>query len=50
MLLKLKDSDRFQWREEHQDALTQIKASLISPAILMPHPRGKPLKLYILAE
>ena len=31
-LLKLKDSDRFEWREEHPAAFTQIKVSL------QPHP------------
>ncbi|XP_048448092.1 uncharacterized protein LOC125480894 [Pyrus x bretschneideri] len=30
-LLKVMDSDTFEWREEHQDAFTQIKVSLHNP-------------------
>ncbi|CAN6693572.1 unnamed protein product [Malus baccata var. baccata] len=48
-LLKLKDSDKFVWNEEHQAAFTQIKVSLTSPPVLVPPQRGKPLKLYISA-
>ena len=48
-LLKLKDSDKFKWCEEHQDALTQIKVSLTAPHVLVPPCRGKPLKLHISA-
>ncbi|KAB2600482.1 hypothetical protein D8674_010753 [Pyrus ussuriensis x Pyrus communis] len=48
-LLKLKDSDKFEWREEHQMAFTQIKVSLSTPPVLIPPCRGKPLKLYISA-
>ncbi|KAM1923978.1 hypothetical protein ACFX15_021816 [Malus domestica] len=47
MLLKLKDSDIFEWCAEHQEAFTQIKASLTTPPILVPPRCGKPLKLYI---
>lgn len=49
ILLKLKDSDRFEWRKEHQDVFTQIKVSLTRPSVLMPYQHGKPLKLYISA-
>ena len=35
-LLKLKDSDKFEWREEHQAAFTQIKVSLTKPPVLVP--------------
>ena len=35
-LLKLKDSDQFEWREEHQAAFTQIKVSLTKPPVLVP--------------
>ncbi|KAB2597110.1 hypothetical protein D8674_000030 [Pyrus ussuriensis x Pyrus communis] len=49
MLLKLKDSDKFEWREEHQTAFSQIKVSLSTPPVLVPPCRGKPLKLYISA-
>ncbi|CAN6688307.1 unnamed protein product [Malus baccata var. baccata] len=48
-LLKLKDSDKFVWEEEHQAAFTQIKVFLTNPPVLVPHQRGKPLKLYISA-
>ncbi|KAM1223354.1 hypothetical protein ACFX2G_043340 [Malus domestica] len=48
-LLKLKDSDKFMWNEEHQAAFTQIKVSLTNPHVLVPPQRGKPLKLYISA-
>ncbi|KAM1055807.1 hypothetical protein EV1_029050 [Malus domestica] len=47
-LLKLKDSDTFEWRAEHQEAFTQIKVSLTTPSVLVPPRRGQPLKLYIL--
>ncbi|KAM2561553.1 hypothetical protein TB1_012612 [Malus domestica] len=48
-LLKLKDSDKFDWKDEHQAAFTQIKVSLTTPPVLVPPRRGKPLKLYISA-
>ncbi|KAM1034621.1 hypothetical protein ACFX2A_038875 [Malus domestica] len=48
-LLKLKDSDTFEWCAEHQEAFTQIKVSLTTPPILVPPRRGRPLKLYISA-
>ncbi|KAM1966177.1 hypothetical protein ACFX15_046429 [Malus domestica] len=48
-LLKLKDSDKFEWKAEHQAAFTQIKVSLTTPPVLVPPRRGKPLKLYISA-
>ncbi|XP_070668995.1 uncharacterized protein [Malus domestica] len=48
-LLKLKDSDKFVWNDEHQVAFTQIKVSLTNPPVLVPSRRGKPLKLYISA-
>ncbi|XP_070672451.1 uncharacterized protein [Malus domestica] len=47
--LKLKDSDKFVWNDEHQAAFTQIKVSLTNPPVLVPPRRGKPLKLYISA-
>ncbi|KAM1016895.1 hypothetical protein ACFX2A_047517 [Malus domestica] len=46
-LLKLKDIDTFEWRVEYQKAFTQIKVSLITPPVLFPPRRGRPLKLYI---
>ena len=49
MLLKLKDKDKFEWREEHQAAFSQIKVSLTTPPVLVPPRRDKPLKLYISA-
>ncbi|KAM1819040.1 hypothetical protein ACFX11_000762 [Malus domestica] len=48
-LLKLKDSDKFEWKDEHQAAFTQIKVSLTTPHVLVPPRRGKPLKIYISA-
>ncbi|CAN6703759.1 unnamed protein product [Malus baccata var. baccata] len=48
-LLKLKDSDKFVWNDEHQATFTQIKVSLTNPPVLVPPRRGKPLKLYISA-
>ena len=48
-LLKLKDSDKFEWLEEHQATFTQIKVSLTKPPVLVPPRRDKPLKLYISA-
>ncbi|KAM1842498.1 hypothetical protein ACFX13_017181 [Malus domestica] len=48
-LLKLKDSDKFEWKDEHQEAFTQIKVSLTTPPVLVPPRCGKPLKLYISA-
>ncbi|KAM1100027.1 hypothetical protein ACFX15_006308 [Malus domestica] len=48
-LLKLKNSDTFEWLAEHQEAFTQIKVSLTTPPILIPSRRGRPLKLYISA-
>ncbi|KAM1912330.1 hypothetical protein PS2_000410 [Malus domestica] len=47
ILLKLKDSDKFEWREEHRVAFTQIKVALATPPVLVPPQRDKPLKLYI---
>ncbi|KAM1050312.1 hypothetical protein ACFX2A_032770 [Malus domestica] len=46
-LLKLKDSDKFDWHEEHRATFTQIKVTLATPPILVPPQRDKPLKLYI---
>ncbi|XP_070678096.1 uncharacterized protein [Malus domestica] len=48
-LLKLKDSDKFVWNDEHQAAFAQIKVSLTNPPVLVPPRRGNPLKLYISA-
>ena len=48
-LLKLKDSDKFEWREEHHAAFTQIEVFLTKPHVLVPPRRDKPLKLYISA-
>ncbi|KAM2332913.1 hypothetical protein ACFX1X_023417 [Malus domestica] len=48
-LLKLKDSDKFEWREEHQDSFTQIKVSLTTLPNFVPPGLGKPLKLCISA-
>ncbi|KAM2565014.1 hypothetical protein TB2_013250 [Malus domestica] len=49
MPLKLKDSDKFEWKAEHQAAFMQIKVSLTTLPILVPPRHGKPLKLYISA-
>ena len=46
-LLKLKDSDKFEWRTKHHEAFTQIKVALSKPPVLVPPQRGRPLKLYI---
>ncbi|KAM1850244.1 hypothetical protein ACFX13_014460 [Malus domestica] len=46
-LLKLKDSNKFEWKDEHQAAFMQIKVSLTTSPVLVPPRRGKPLKLYI---
>ncbi|KAM1624513.1 hypothetical protein ACFX2K_022684 [Malus domestica] len=46
-LLKLKDSDKFEWREEHRAAFMQIKVTLATPPVFVPPRRYKPLKLYI---
>ncbi|KAM1620530.1 hypothetical protein ACFXTN_017497 [Malus domestica] len=46
-LLKLKDSDKFVWGDEHEVAFTQIKVSLTTPHVYIPPQCGKPLKLYI---
>ncbi|KAM2611622.1 hypothetical protein TB2_031682 [Malus domestica] len=46
-LLKLKDLDKFEWKDEHQAAFTQIKVSLTTLPVIVPPRRGKPLKLYI---
>ncbi|KAM2246472.1 hypothetical protein ACFXTI_007287 [Malus domestica] len=46
-LLKLKNSDTFEWCAEHQEAFTQIKVSLMTPLVLVPPRRGQPFKLYI---
>ncbi|KAM1404936.1 hypothetical protein ACFX2I_013375 [Malus domestica] len=35
-LLKLKDSDKFEWGDEHQAAFTQIKVSFTMPLVLVP--------------
>nr|XP_028949148.1 uncharacterized protein LOC114821290 [Malus domestica] len=48
-LLKLKDSDKFEWKDEHQAAFTQIKVSITTPPVLVLPRCGKPLKLYISA-
>ncbi|KAM1724825.1 hypothetical protein ACFX11_023230 [Malus domestica] len=48
-LLKLKDSDKFEWGDEYQVAFTKIKVSLTTPPVLVPPRRGKSLKLYISA-
>ncbi|KAM1231002.1 hypothetical protein ACFX2G_041988 [Malus domestica] len=42
-LLKLNDSDKFVWNDEHQAAFTQIKVSITNPLVLVPPRRGKPL-------
>ncbi|KAM2136148.1 hypothetical protein ACFX1R_005940 [Malus domestica] len=46
-LLKLKDSDKFEWTDEHQTTFTQINVSLTTSPVLVPPRLGKPLKLYI---
>ncbi|KAM2981417.1 hypothetical protein FF2_012722 [Malus domestica] len=46
-LLKLKNSNKFEWKDEHQATFTQIKVSLTTPPVLVPPRRCKPLKLYI---
>ncbi|KAM2554432.1 hypothetical protein TB2_018553 [Malus domestica] len=46
-LLKLKDSDKFKWREEHRATFTQIKVAFATPSVLVPPRRDKTLKLYI---
>ncbi|KAM3018395.1 hypothetical protein FF2_002147 [Malus domestica] len=48
-LLRLKDKENFEWEPPHQEAFDSIKAYLTSPPVLVPHQRGKPLKLYISA-
>ncbi|KAM1588622.1 hypothetical protein ACFX10_027613 [Malus domestica] len=48
-LLKLKDSNKFEWKDEHQATFMQIKVSVTTPHVLVPPRRGKPLKLYISA-
>ncbi|XP_068338865.1 uncharacterized protein [Pyrus communis] len=48
-LLKLKDSNTFKWREEHQTDFTQIKVFLTMPPVLVLPRHGRPLKLYISA-
>ncbi|KAM0978790.1 hypothetical protein ACFX2C_014721 [Malus domestica] len=48
-LLNIKDSNKFEWKDEHQEAFMQIKVSLTTPPVLVPPRRGKPLKLYISA-
>ncbi|XP_050157474.1 uncharacterized protein LOC126631371 [Malus sylvestris] len=49
-LLRLKDKENFKWGSPHQEAFDGIKAYLISPPVLVPPQRGKPLKLYISAS
>ncbi|CAN6725577.1 unnamed protein product [Malus baccata var. baccata] len=50
-LLKLKDSDKFEWCEEHQDAFMQIKVSLTTPPVLVPQKAVKGRALtYFLAQ
>ncbi|KAM2731160.1 hypothetical protein EV2_034858 [Malus domestica] len=48
-LLKLNDSDKFEWKNEHQAVFTQIKVSLTTPPVLVPPRCSKPLMLYISA-
>ena len=48
-LIKLKELDEFKWEEQHQAAFDGIKGYLYKPPILMPHLRGRPLKLYLSA-
>ncbi|KAM1195774.1 hypothetical protein FF1_022445 [Malus domestica] len=48
-LLKLKDSDKFEWHEEHRVAFTQIKVAFATPLVLVPPRHDKSLKLYISA-
>ncbi|KAM1615173.1 hypothetical protein ACFX2K_024452 [Malus domestica] len=48
-LLKLKDSNKFEWREEHRAAFTQIKVAFATSPVLVPPRHNKPLKLYISA-
>ncbi|KAM1297743.1 hypothetical protein ACFX2F_024650 [Malus domestica] len=50
LLLRLKDKENFEWGSPHQEAFDGIKAYLISPPVLVPPKRGKPLKLYISAS
>ncbi|KAM1411305.1 hypothetical protein ACFXTO_024189 [Malus domestica] len=49
-LLRLKDTESFEWGPPHQKAFDSIKAYLTSPPVLAPPQRGKPLKLYISAS
>ncbi|KAM2661195.1 hypothetical protein EV2_023533 [Malus domestica] len=37
--------DKFDWKDEHQAAFTQIKVSLMTPLVLVSPRRGKPLKI-----
>ena len=41
--------EEFRWEERHQAAFDKIKEYHSKPPILMPHIRGHPIKLYLLA-
>lgn len=46
-LLRLKGEEKFILELEQQNAFDEIKAYLTQALILMPHAKGKPMKLYI---
>nr|KYP36662.1 Retrovirus-related Pol polyprotein from transposon opus [Cajanus cajan] len=49
-LLRLKNEEEFQWKEEHQKAFEEIKAYLAHPPVIAPPSKGRQLKLYVLAN
>jgi hypothetical protein len=49
-LLKLKADQEFVWGKEQQKTLDDIKQYLVTPPVLVPPQRHKPLKLYLSAD
>ena len=49
-LLKLKANQEFRWDDVQHKAFDKIREYMKSPQVLIPPQRGKPFKLYALAD
>ena len=48
-LIKLKEVEELEWEEQNQTTFDGIKGYFSKPPVLMPHLKGRPLKLYLSA-
>ncbi|XP_059671149.1 uncharacterized protein LOC132316693 [Cornus florida] len=48
-ILKLKETEDFQWANQHQEAFEELKRYLVNPPVMMPPIKKQPLRLYLSA-